>query len=157
MAEAIATISLVSNITQFIILGSLVVQRVNEFRNSVNHVPKVFRDIKIELPLLLDTLQRTKEQAELGKITDDTQRALLPVVDGCSDQVRLLDEMMNKVLASSKDSSWQRSRKAFTSHVFSLSVLYWIMKLAPVLLALAPYILRTYLQARTSLQMIAEH
>lgn len=153
MAEAMATISLVSNITQFITLGSLVVKRVNEFRNSVNDFPKVFRDIKTELPLLLDTLQRTKEQAELGKVTDDTQRALLPVVNGCSDQVKLLDEMMNKVLASSKDSSWQRSRKAFTRQVSSLSTL---MKLALILLALAPYSLRTYLRARTSLHMMAE-
>lgn len=114
MAEAMATISLVSNITQFMILGSMVVKRVNEFKNSVNEVPKVFRDIKIELPLLLDTLQRTKEQAELGKITDETQSALLPVVDGCRDQVRLLEEMLSKVLASSDDSSWQRSRKVLT-------------------------------------------
>lgn len=153
MAEVMATISLVSNITQFITLGSLVVKRVNEFRNSVNDFPKVFRDIKTELPLLLDTLQRTKEQAELGKVTDDTQRALLPVVNGCSDQVNLLNDMMNKVLASSKDSSWQRSRKAFTRQVSSLSAL---MKLALILLALVSYSLRTYLRARTSLHMIAE-
>lgn len=153
MAEAMATISLVSNITQFITLGSLVVKRVNEFRNSVNDFPKVFRDIKTELPLLLDTLQRTKEQAELGKVTDDTQRALLPVVNGCSDQVKLLNEMMNKVLASSKDSSWQRSRKAFTRQVSSL---FALMKLALILLALAPYSLRTYLRAGTSLHMMAE-
>ena len=30
---------------------------------------KVFRDIRIELPLLLDTLQETEERAELGYIT----------------------------------------------------------------------------------------
>lgn len=91
----------------------------HEFKDSVSDVPKVFRDIKIELPLLLDTLQRTKEQAELGKITDETQSALLPVVDGCSDQVRLLEEMLSKALASSEDSSWQRRRKVFARQVFS--------------------------------------
>lgn len=122
MAEAMATISLVSNITQFIIFGSMVVKRVNEFKNSVNDVPKVFRDIKIELPLLLDTLERTKEQAELGIISDETQSALLPVVDGCNVQVRLLEEMLSKVLASSEDSSWQRSRKALTRQVFFVFV-----------------------------------
>ena len=46
----------------------------------------------------LFTLQRTKEQAELGKVTDETQSALVPVVDGCNDQVRLLEEMLSKVL-----------------------------------------------------------
>ena len=63
MAEAIAAISLVANIVQFISFGSKVAKRLNEFQASVNDIPKVFRDIRIELPLLLDTLQKTEEQA----------------------------------------------------------------------------------------------
>ena len=114
MAEAIAAISLVANIVQFIDYGSKVATRLNEFHTRVNEVPKVFRDIRIELPLLLDTLEKTKEQAELGNIAVGTQKALLPVVDGCCRQVELLDEILDKVLISSGDSSWQRSRKAFT-------------------------------------------
>lgn len=84
MAEAIAAISIVSNIIQFISFGSKVLGRLNDFESSLNDVPKVFKDIKIELPLLLDTLQKSKEQAELGAITTEIQKALLPVVDGCS-------------------------------------------------------------------------
>ena len=114
MAEAIAAISLVANIVQFISFGSKVAKRLNEFQASVNDIPKVFRDIRIELPLLLDTLQKTEEQAESGKITVATQKALLPVVDGCCRQVELLDDILNKILIHSEDSSWQRSRKAFT-------------------------------------------
>lgn len=121
MAEAIAAISLVANIVQFISFGSKVATRLNEFQASVNDVPKVFRDIKIELPLLLDTLQKTEEQAELGNITEGTQKALLPVVDGCCRQVDLLNEILNKVLICSKDSSWQRSRKAFSRYIFHQS------------------------------------
>ena len=115
MAEAIAAISLVSNIVQFIQLGSKVISRLNDFNSSINDVPKVFRDIRIELPLLLDTLQKTKKQAETGNVPAETEKALLPVVDGCCDQVEILDDTLKRVLTTSEDSSWQRGRKALTS------------------------------------------
>lgn len=114
MVEMIAAVSIVSSIVQFISFGAGVLERLNDFKSSINDVPKVFRDIKIELPLLLDTLEKTKEQAELGTITPDTQKALLPVIDGCSNQVKLLDNMINRVLTTSEDSSWQKGRKALT-------------------------------------------
>ena len=114
MAEVVAAISLVANIVQFISLGSKVAARLNEFQTSINDVPKVFRDIKIELPLLLDTLQKTKKQAESGDITLGTQKAVSPVIDGCCRQVESLDEILNKVLIRTEDSSWQRSRKALS-------------------------------------------
>ena len=116
MAEALAAIGLVGSIVQFISLGSKVAARLNEFQKSINDVPKVFGDIKIELPLLLDTLRKTKEQAESGSITLATQKAVLPVVGGCIRQVELLDEVLNKVLVRTEDSSWQRSRKALSRY-----------------------------------------
>lgn len=114
MAEAVAAINLLANIVQFISFGSKVAARLNECQASVNDVPKVFRDIRLELPLLLDTLQKTQEQSESGKITEGTQKALMPVVDGCYNQAELLDEILRKVLVCSEDSPWQRSRKAFS-------------------------------------------
>lgn len=115
MAEAIAVISIVSTILQFVDFGLKVLGRLHDLESSINDVPKVFKDIKIELPLLLDTLQKTEKRAKAGTITTETQRALLPVIDGCSDQVGLLDDMIKRVLTTSEDSSWQRGRKAFTS------------------------------------------
>ena len=70
MAEAIAAISLVANIARFIDYVSKVARRLNELHTRINEVPKI--DIRNELPLLLDTLEKTKEQAELGRIAAGT-------------------------------------------------------------------------------------
>jgi hypothetical protein len=72
MAEALAIVGLVSAIVQFVDFGSKIVERLQDFHSSVNEVPKAFRDVKIELPLLLNTLKWTKAQAESGAISRET-------------------------------------------------------------------------------------
>ena len=57
MAEALAMVGLVAAIVQFIGFGSKTVKRLDEFQSSIDDVPRSFRDIKNELPLLLDTLK----------------------------------------------------------------------------------------------------
>ena len=115
MAEAVAALSLTASIFQVISFGSKVVARLKDFKSDINEFPKAFRDIKTELPLLLDTLKRTKEKADLGTISQETQDALLPVINGCRNQAELLDDMLTKVIPETNDSSWQRKRKAIAS------------------------------------------
>lgn len=115
MAEAIAAFSLTASIVEIISFGSKVVARLNDFKSDINEIPKAFRDIKTQLPLLLDTLKRTKEQADLGTISQETQDALLPVINGCRSQAEQLDDMLTKVIPETNDSSWQRKRKAISS------------------------------------------
>lgn len=98
MAEALAIIGLVSAIVQFVDFGSKIVERLQDFYSSVNEVPKAFRDVKVELPLLLDALKRTQAQAESGAVSRETQEALLPVIEGCRTQVELLDSTLVKTL-----------------------------------------------------------
>jgi hypothetical protein len=80
MAEALAMVGFVAAIVQFIDFSSKIVKCLDEFQSSIDDVPRSFRDIKNELPLLLDTPKRTKEQAEAGYVDNGTQQALLPVV-----------------------------------------------------------------------------
>src|SRR5208282_6588467 len=87
MAEALGIISLVSSIVQIVDFGSKIVHRLNEFNSSLNEVPTSFRDVKIELPLLVDTLKRTKKQTEEGCFSENTQEAIQSVVEGCRLQV----------------------------------------------------------------------
>jgi hypothetical protein len=115
MAESIAALSLTASIIQILSFGSRVVARLSDFKSDINEFPKAFRDIKTELPLLLDTLKRTKEQADLGTISQETQDALLPVINGCRSQAEQLDDMLTKVIPETNDSSWQRKRKAILS------------------------------------------
>jgi hypothetical protein len=112
MAEALAIIGLVSTIVQLIDFGSKIVKRLDEFQSSIDDVPKSFRDIKTVLPLLLDILKRTKDQAEADNVTG---QALMQVVEGCYSQVKLLDDTLLKTLPKFGDSSWDRRKKAFSS------------------------------------------
>jgi hypothetical protein len=72
MAEALAVVSLAATIIQFVDFSSKIVKRLQDFHLSVNEVLKAFRDVRVELPLLLDTLKRTQAQAESGDISRET-------------------------------------------------------------------------------------
>jgi hypothetical protein len=113
MAEALAIAGLVSVIVQFIDFGSKIIERLDEFKSNVKNVPKSFQDIKAEIPLLLRTLKRTKEDAEAQCYGEDTLQALLLVVEGCRSQVELLNDTLLKTLPNPRDGTWKRTIKAF--------------------------------------------
>jgi hypothetical protein len=115
MADALAIIGLVSSIVQFVDFGSKIVHRLDEFHSSLDEVPKSFRDIKIELPLLIDTLERTRQQAEDGRFSKNTQEAIRSVVKGCQSQVERLNALLEETLPAKGDSSWKRGKKALSS------------------------------------------
>ena len=114
-AEALVFVGLIANIIAFLDYGEKIVHRLNEFQSQVEEVPKTFRDIKTELPLLLKTLEDTREQVEAGLIDKATQAVLLPVVNGCHGQVQELEGILAKTLPTKDDSSWQVRLKAFSS------------------------------------------
>jgi hypothetical protein len=115
MAEAIAALGLVASILQVVDYGNRVIVRLKDFRSSIVEAPKAFRDILVQLPLILDALERTRLQAESGDVDKVTQNALLPVVQGCYVQIRKLHKLLAKVMPERTDGSLQRSKKAFQS------------------------------------------
>ena len=118
MAEAIATVAIASSIVQLVDFGSRVISRVNEFQSSVKDTPKTFRQIKAELPLLLDVLSKTNEAIIAGLVKQETVAVLLPVIEGCQEQVEALDAILLKILPIKGDSRTKRSLKALSSGVF---------------------------------------
>lgn len=114
MAEAFVVIGIVASIIQLVDFGSKVLNRLNEFQTDLGEVPRSFRHIKVELPLLLDTLKGTKEAIDAGSLGDETKNALLPVVEGCREQIELLDAMLVKVLPTS-NSRREKGKKALSS------------------------------------------
>ena len=115
MAEPVTAIGLAVNIIQLVQWAAEIVKRLDEYQRRVDEVPKVFRDIKTELPLLLNTLSETQKQAEHGFLDEDTQKALLPVIDGCRTQCGRLDEVLVKTLPTASDHRWERGVKALSS------------------------------------------
>ena len=115
MAEALAAVGLASAIVQFIDFGTKVVNRLSVFPSKVGDVPETFRLIKVQLPLILDTLQQTKDQADERQINEETAKALKTVVDECIAAVQQLDEILTKALPNGRDSTWQKYWKALSS------------------------------------------
>jgi hypothetical protein len=115
MAEALAIVGVVASIVQLVDFSTRLVSRLEEFHSNAGEVPKSFRHIKAELPLLNTTLQRIKEAIDAGSVAEGTKKALLPVIAGCQEQVAQLDIILAKTLPEIDDSWRQRSKKAIVS------------------------------------------
>ncbi|OCK73508.1 hypothetical protein K432DRAFT_233234, partial [Lepidopterella palustris CBS 459.81] len=115
MAEALAVVGIVANIIQLVDFGTRVLNRLNQYQSTVTEIPEAFRHIKSELPVLLDALRQTKVAIDAGSLQDESKRALLPAVEGCSVQIKALDKVIEKALPASSDSWARRGRKALRS------------------------------------------
>jgi hypothetical protein len=115
MAEALAVVGIVANIVQLVDFTSKVLHRLDEFQSNLGEIPESFRHIKAELPVLRDTLQQTKDAIDAGSVRDDTKRALLPAIKGCTEQIKLLDTILIKTLPIPSDSKLKRGTKAIWS------------------------------------------
>ncbi|MCJ1246054.1 hypothetical protein MMC30_003258 [Trapelia coarctata] len=115
MAEALAAAGLASSIVQFITFSCQLVERLKEFQSSIQEVPKTFRDISVQLPLLVDTLGKTKAQADSRQVTWETASALKPVVEGCLEQIKSLEDILTKTIPGQESSAWDRRFKALSS------------------------------------------
>jgi hypothetical protein len=115
MAEALAVVGLVSSIVQFVDFGTKIVDRLHDFTQCINEVPKMFRKVHDQLPLIIDTIRRTQSQANAGQVGEETAKALKPVVDGCLAQVKQLEDLLVKALPKEKDSTWSKRIKALAS------------------------------------------
>ena len=115
MAEALAIIGLASAIVQFVDFSTKVVGRLRTFQKDAVNGPKVFQDISNRLPLIIELVQRIRDQSVAGELSNDSQNIMLPVIQSCLAQVELLDDLLTKVLPKLDDSSWIRGRKALSS------------------------------------------
>lgn len=89
MGEALAVVGLVAAIIQFIDFGTKVVQRLEEFNSKAKEIPGIFRDICIQLPLLIKDLKQTKEDIEAGHHDQETQKSVLALIEGCQSYIQV--------------------------------------------------------------------
>jgi hypothetical protein len=115
MAEALAIMGLVSAIVQFVDFGSKIVERLNEFNSDAHEVPKTFQTIEVQLPLLIDTLHRTQQQASDGHISMRTASALKPLIEACCEEITALQKILDKAIPPKESSSWRRRVQALKS------------------------------------------
>ncbi|KAL8647306.1 MAG: hypothetical protein Q9210_005637 [Variospora velana] len=115
MAEAIAIVSFVSAVISLVDAGSRVLSRLHEFSEASQEIPESFKHLNAQLPIVLDGLRRTEARANAGHVDKRTQEALVPTIEGCRDRVAGLYDILEDVLPSMKDSSFDRAIKAAKS------------------------------------------
>jgi hypothetical protein len=115
MAEALAIVSVVASIVQLVDFSTRVVSRLDEFYSVTKEVPKSFRHIKTELPLLATTLAQLKGAISTTSVADKSTKALVSVIAECNEQVTQLDAILEKTLPEANDSLRIKSKKAIVS------------------------------------------
>jgi hypothetical protein len=115
MAEAIAAVSLVANIIQLVQFGEIVLGRLKECQSRVGDLPEAFRHINTELPALLYKLRETETAANSGAFSDEKEKAVMSVVNACTEQIEGLEELLMKALPKIGDSGTRRRLKAVKS------------------------------------------
>src|ERR1700722_7094740 len=138
MAEALAAVGVVASIVGLVDFGSKVLHRLNDFQSSRGEIPEIFKHVKDELPILLETLNQTKAAVEKGSIKEETKKALLLIVNGCQTQITVLDNLMDRSLPQ-EDDSW---RKKAGKAIFSLRQDAKVTKITAIL--------RTHIQSLTN-------
>jgi hypothetical protein len=115
MAEALAIVSVVASIVQLVDFSTKVVSRLDEFYSITKEVPKSFRHVKTELPLLANMLAQLKGAIDTSSVADGSTKALVPVIAGCNEQVKQLDDLLNKMLPETNDGLRMKGKKAVMS------------------------------------------
>lgn len=113
--EALAAISVVSNIVQLVHAGIIVYDRLNEFQSVTQSFPEALVDLQVELPLLLRSLEGTKQRAESGSIDVDTQEDVLRVVKGCKQLIDELQGLLDRWLPKPSDHLFKKIKKLVLS------------------------------------------
>jgi hypothetical protein len=115
MAEALAAVAVVASIVQLVDFSTRVVSRLDEFYSVTKEVPKSFRHVKTELPLLAATLAQLKETIDTTSVAQGSTKALVPVIAGCNDQVAQLDAILKKILPEANESLRMKGKKVIVS------------------------------------------
>jgi N-terminal domain on NACHT_NTPase and P-loop NTPases len=115
MAEALAVVGIVASIVQLVDFGTKVLHRLNDFQSSRGEIPKAFQHVKVELPILLETLRQTESSVKNQHLGSDTEQAVLLVITRCQDEIALLNALVDKALPTEKDSWRAKTGKAILS------------------------------------------
>jgi hypothetical protein len=127
MAEALAVVSIIANIISLVDITVEIYDAAKGFGDIVDTLPKMYREARDRLPLILDTLEKTKENAEAGNIDNETCKVLKPVLVQCSANVETLQALFKDIVPAQNASALRVGYKA-ASGVFHKTKVEAVMK-----------------------------
>ena len=110
--DPLTAAGLASAIVTFVEIGTKIAQRMKELAEA-GDIPEVFRDVRTRLPLILSIISSTRHSAD--HLSAEARKTFHEVVVRCFDQVRQLDEILQKVVLSKGDSRFRKMVKAGVS------------------------------------------
>ena len=114
-AEAVLVLSLLANIVGVVDFTCKALARIKDAKESVNELPKAFKDVDLVLPLLGDALNRTRTQVEAGSLNEETCKAVRPVLEDCLSKINTLKLIFDECVPKDDSSRFTREWKAFSS------------------------------------------
>ena len=108
--EAVAAVSFAASLVTLLDTSAKVLTRLNEYSLKSHELPESLRHIKAELPLLRTTFNQLHDSTQTGVVREDVQKAILPILSECDEQIAKLDELVSRVLPT-VDKSWLEKRK----------------------------------------------
>ena len=112
MAEGLAIVAIISSIVKLVDFTSKVVSRLNEVQSGTSDIPKSLGNLKVELPVLIHTLQQIHDAAKAKRFPDACAGALLPAVQGCEQPIYEIQSILARTLPKQNDG---RTKKVFKS------------------------------------------
>jgi len=105
----------VASVGQLIDLSLKVINRMRDFRNEANTLPKIFQSIEIQLPVFVEILRTTKAANDANRRSNIGSKALDRLIQRCYVQIDILNTLLEKMLPHSTDSGMVRGWKAVKS------------------------------------------
>ena len=114
--DPLSAIGLAAAVAQFLEVGFKIGQRLAEYNKALpNEVPRSLHSISTQLPLLINALQRVKNDIEINKFDLDTRCILKGVISGCAVLVEEVETILNKVAKQHGESLGSKLKKSFAS------------------------------------------
>jgi len=114
MAEAFG---IAANIISIIHVTTEVIDRLNDFRKTVDGLPRALQAISNELPTLRLALKRVNRAEEDGRLEEDSRDALKPILEGMEAEISAISDIVDKVRPKDS-SSMARNLRALASFRF---------------------------------------
>ena len=112
--DPITAVGLGSAIVTFIQIGTKIAKRIKGL-SEVGDIPEIFRDIRTRLPLLISIVVRTQDG--INNLSPKAKEAFEEVIRQSFEQIRQLDDVLQKVTISKGDSRLKRTVRAGISLV----------------------------------------
>lgn len=128
-AEFIAVIGIGSSVIQIVDSCSKILDRIKEFQQSL-----AFQDLVVQLPLLINVIERLDTPKHRELLDETAQQALARVLEGCLRQLRKLEKLIQFMTPPELASKFEKTWKGIRSFGFGKDT-----KLREIVAALGEY------------------